>query len=125
MGGFQSIFFNTLTNATTGVGGFEPEVLDYAFSIRQIITTSELMSPRIKIGAAPDFKGPVQHVLAEYDYPVCRGDCKLLYGLETLYPKALDRNITMQYGNGHALTMHKMEGLGYQATFDWLDRNGL
>lgn len=125
LGGFQTIFFNTLTNGTTGIGGFAKEVLDYAFSIRQTITTSELMSPRIKVGAAPEFKGPVQHVLAELDFPVCRGDCKLPYDLEKLYPSAIDRNIQMQYGNGHALTMHIKASLGYQATFEWLDRSGL
>lgn len=45
LGGFQTVFFSTQADATTGIGGFDTEVLDYAFSIRQTITTSEILPP--------------------------------------------------------------------------------
>lgn len=128
-GGLQNIFFSTRGNAATGTGGFEPEVMNYAYSIRQTITTSELMVPRINVGRAEDFAGPVQFVLAEWDFGTCRGDCRL--GIdpatvkETLYPKATDIDISLQEGFGHALTMHRGADLGYKATLEWLKGNGL
>lgn len=126
--GFQTIFFSTQADATTGTGGFDRGVLDYAFSIRQTITTSEFLPPTINLGAAPDFKGPLQFMLAEFDFPVCRGDCRIPFDLaffKNLYPNATDINIYTQKGNGHALTLHRKANSGYKATLDWLDGNGL
>ena len=127
LSGFQTVFFSTQANTTTGTGGFDTEVLDYAFSIRQTITTSEFLPPTIDLGAAPDFKGPLQFMLAEFDYPVCRGDCRLSFDpvfFQSLYPNATDIDIYTQEGNGHALTLHRKANTGFKATLDWLDRNG-
>ena len=127
LGGFQTVFFSTQADDTTGIGGFDMEVLDYAFSIRQSITTSEFLPPLVNLGAAPQFEGPLQFMLAEFDYPVCRGDCNIPFDRATfqkLYPKAKDIDIYTQQGNGHALTMHRKANWGYKATLDWLDRNG-
>ena len=127
LGGFQTVFFSTQADATTGIGGFDKEVLDYAFSIRQTITTSEFLPPVLNLGAAPLFEGPLQFMLAEFDFPICRGDCNIPFDpatFEKLYPKAKDIDIYTQKGNGHALTMHRKANLGYKATLDWLDRNG-
>ena len=56
----QTGFFSTQANATTGIGGFEEEVLDYAFSIRQTVTGAEIVSSsQLDLGAAESFKGPV------------------------------------------------------------------
>jgi hypothetical protein len=81
----------------------------------------------VNLGAAPQFEGPLQFMLAEFDYPVCRGDCNIPFDpamFQKLYPKAKDIDIYTQQGNGHALTMHRKANLGYKATLDWLDRNG-
>ena len=123
----QTGFFSTQADAATGIGGFDTEVLDYAFSIRQSITTSEFLPTLLNLGAAPRFEGPLQFMLAEFDYPVCRGDCRIPFDRATfqeLYPKAKDIDIYTQPGNGHALTMHRKANLGYKATLDWLDKNG-
>ena len=128
LGSFQTVFFSTQADATTGIGGFDKEVLEYAFSIRQTITTSEFLPPPVNLGAAPHFEGPLQFMLAEFDYPVCRGDCNIPFDPATfrkLYPKAKDIDIYTQQGNGHALTMHRKANSGYRATLDWLDKNGL
>ena len=125
--GFQTVFFSTQANATTGTGGFDTEVLDYAFSIRQTITTSEFLPPTVNLGAAPGFKGPLQFMLAEFDYPVCRGDCRIAFDRDffrSLYPNAKDVDIYTQRGNGHALTLHRGASLGFKVTLDWLDSNG-
>lgn len=82
----------------------------------------------MNLGAALQFDGPLQFVVAEFDYVVCRGDCNLPFDLATfrsVYPKATDIDIYTQNGTGHGLTMHRKANLGYRATLDWLDRNGL
>lgn len=125
----QSGFFSTQANTTIGVGGFESGLLEYAFSIRQTVTTTEWVSPfQLNQGVAPDFEGPLQFVVAEFDFLVCRGDCNLSFDPTTfkaLYPRAKDIDIYMQQGTGHGLTMHRKANLGYKATLDWLDKNGL
>ena len=126
--GLQTTFFSTQANATTGVGGFDTQVLDYAFSIRQTVTTSEWLQFPVTLAAAPQFEGPLQFMLAEFDFPVCRGDCRLSFDLASFqnsYPKATDIDIYTQQGTGHALTMHRKANLGYKVTLDWLDKNGL
>ena len=127
LGSVQTGFFSTQADATTGIGGFDPEVLDYAFSIRQTATTSEFIQFAVNLEPATQFKGPLQFMLAEFDFPICRGDCKLPFNPPTfrkLYPKATDIDIYTQSGNGHALTLHRKANLGYKATLDWLDKNG-
>ena len=119
---FQTAFFSTRADPTTGIGGFDTEVLDYAFSIRQTSTTSEFLGFQVpNLGAALQFGGPLQFVVAEFDYAICRGDCNLPFDLATF------QNIDTytQNGTGHGLTMHRKANLGYKATLDWLDRNGL
>ena len=125
--GLQTTFFSTEANASTGIGGFDTQVLDYAFSIRQTVATSEWLQFPVTLGAAPQFQGPLQFMLAEFDFGVCRGDCRLAFDLASLqgsFPNATDIDIYTQPGSGHALTMHRKANLGYEATLDWLDRNG-
>lgn len=124
----QTVFFSTQADATTGIGGFDTEVLDYAFSIRQTITTPEFVQFGVNLDPASHFKGPLQFMLAEFDFAICRGDCRLHFDLATfrkLYPKAKTIDIYTQKGSGHALTMHRKANLGHKATLDWLDKNGL
>ena len=126
--GLQTSFFSTQANAATGIGGFDTELLDYAFSIRQTVTTSEIIQFAVNLDPAPQFEGPLQFMLAEFDFPICRGDCRLPFDPATfrkLYPRAKKIDIYTQQGNGHALTMHRKANLGYKATLDWLDKFGV
>jgi hypothetical protein len=129
MPSLQSGFFSTFANKTAGVGGFEPELLKYAFSVRQPITVNDFTTPALlDLGIAADFNGPVQFVLAEFDYVVCLGDCRSVYDptmVEVFFPKASNVSFYMQEGTGHGLTMHKGANVGYKAMFDWLQSNGL
>lgn len=125
----QSGFFSTRGDAASGIGGFDPKLLDYAFSIAETFTAHEMVSARL-VGAVegPDFGGPVQFVVAELDYAVCKGDCKGLIDIpkaKKLYPKSPAVDVYFHPGNGHALTMHKKANIGYKATLDWLAKVGL
>ncbi|KIW48442.1 uncharacterized protein PV06_01024 [Exophiala oligosperma] len=78
---------------------------------------------------ATDYKAPIQFLLAEYDFLLCGGNCVNNYN-ETLlrqvyYPSVSDFNITIQEGAGHGLTLHTNARKGYQAQFDFFDKNGL
>lgn len=67
-------------------------------------------------------------MLAEFDTGICGGDCKGTYDINFLkgaYPQAKSPEVYIQPGAGHGLTLHKNAGAGYQATFDYLGRNGL
>lgn len=124
----QSGFFSTFANKTTGVGGFEPELLDYAFTIRQPTGVSDWTTPSLLNIGVTDFTGPVQFMIAEFDYVVCLGDCKGVYDeemIKRLFPNASDVNFHIQEGSGHGLTMHKGANVGYKVSLDWLDANGL
>ncbi|KAL9594912.1 MAG: hypothetical protein Q9219_006767 [cf. Caloplaca sp. 3 TL-2023] len=127
----QAGFSSTRANTSTGTGGFEEEVLDYAYSIRQTAGVTEFLSllgGQLDLGPAVDFKGPVQFVLAEHDFLSCEGDCNGALDmdlLETLYPKAKNISTFIQRGTGHGLTLHKGAKLGYKASLDWLHENGL
>ena len=125
--GVQTIFFSTKQDLESGVGGFDNKILEYAYDIRQTITAAEFVPAPLKQGPAKEFKGPLQFMLAEFDYPVCRGDCNVVDRelLKSLYPGATDIDVYTAKGNGHALTMHRDATVGYQATFDWLAKNGL
>ena len=126
----QAGFFSARANATARLGGFEPALLAYGFAIRQPATVAEwLGGANLNLGAAPGFRGPLQIVLAEFDFPVCRGDCRTAYSLDALrkaYPNVkAPIDVYVQPGTGHGITLHRGARVGYQATIDWLDRNGL
>ncbi|KAG8531262.1 uncharacterized protein KY384_004620 [Bacidia gigantensis] len=112
--GFQSLFFSPKTNTTSGIGGFDKEVFDYAFSIRQTITTTELLAPQASLGPALQFEGPVQ------------ADCGVDFEMgREVWPRAKKVEVYTQPGNGHALTLHRRADVGYKATFDYLEKMGL
>ncbi|KAL8830100.1 MAG: hypothetical protein Q9191_001624 [Dirinaria sp. TL-2023a] len=126
----QANFFSTRRNTSTGIGGFDPKLLDYAYSIRQTLTGAEIasLSQVLTPGPAKGFKGPLQFVLAQFDYAVCAGDCSDAVNTEALkklYPDARKIDTFMQPGTGHGLPFHKGANLGYQASLEWLNKNGL
>lgn len=127
----QTNFFSSRVNETTNIGGFEPEVLKYAFSIRQPVTTAQLGSATVALErhpTAPNFKGPVLFMCGEFDFLICLGDCRNSYDmaqLNAVYPQAKSVEVYLQPGTGHALPFHNDAQLGFQHTFQWLDANGL
>ncbi|KAE9364193.1 alpha/beta-hydrolase [Stipitochalara longipes BDJ] len=122
--GIQNIFFGG--DPTTA---FTPELLDYGNSIKQPVPIGEFASAFWLIGnQGSSFKGPVQYLLPELDFYVCRGDCKGLANLTTLwqtYPNAADIKVNIQPNTGHALPLHNNATAGFQLTFDFLDTHGL
>ena len=126
----QTGFFSTLRDNTAGIGGFEPHVLDYAFSIRATASVGEFTSMQNSsiIGPALDFTGPLQFFVGEFDFLACDGDCEGLdntAALSALYPKVKDLNVSIQPGTGHGLTLHRGAAKGYETLFAWLHSNGL
>jgi pimeloyl-ACP methyl ester carboxylesterase len=124
-------FFSSKVDKTSGLGGFDPNLLDYAWDIRQPITVTELGTGGLLLfnnPVAPGFKGPVQFMAGEYDFLICGGDCKGTFTqeiLDTMYPMAKDVEVHLQPGTGHGLPFHYGAKTGFQATFDFLANNGL
>ena len=122
--GIQTVFFGG--NPATA---FTKEQIDYGNAIKQPIPVGELASSYSLVGVpGPDFKGPIQYMLPEFDFFVCGGDCKGAYSLTQpngMYPDASALEVYIQPKTGHALPLHTNATAGFQVSFDFLDRNGL
>jgi pimeloyl-ACP methyl ester carboxylesterase len=122
--GIQNIFFGGDPKTA-----FTQELLDYANDIKQPVPIGELASAFWLIGNyGPSFKGPVQYLLPEFDFYICRGDCNGLANVTTLaqtYPNATAIEVAIQPNTGHALPLHNNATAGFQLTYDFLARHGL
>ena len=122
--GIQAVFYG----GQPGVA-FTKELLDYGNAIKQPAPVGELTSSYQFVGVpGPDFKGPIQFMMPEFDFFICGGDCKNTYSLDQLhdlYPKASGIEVYIQPNTGHALPLHNNATAGFQASFDFLARHGL
>ncbi|KAH7086078.1 Alpha/Beta hydrolase protein [Paraphoma chrysanthemicola] len=122
--GIQNIFFGGNTSTA-----FTPELLAYGDSIKQPVPIGEFASAFWLLGKVGlGFKGPVQYLLPERDFYICRGDCKDLAKVEELkatWPNASAIEVVIQPNTGHALPLHKNSTAGFQLSYDFLGRNGL
>lgn len=122
--GIQNIFFGG--NPKTA---FTPELLEYGHSLKQPVSVGEFASPSSIIGRyGPSFTGPVQYLLPEFDFYICRGDCKGVANetiLAQTYPNASTIEVVIQPNTGHALPLHLNATAGFQLTYDFLDKHGL
>ncbi|KAH8708375.1 Alpha/Beta hydrolase protein [Phaeosphaeriaceae sp. PMI808] len=122
--GIQNIFFNG--NPKTA---FTPELLDYGNEIKQPVPIGEFASAFWLLGNyGPSFKAPVQYLLPEYDFYICRGDCNGLANVTKLaetFPNATAIEVAIQPNTGHALPLHNNATAGFQLTYDFLARHGL
>lgn len=122
--GIQNIFFGG--NLKTA---FTPELLTYGTSIKQPAPIGEFASAGSIVGLyGPSFKAPVQYLLPENDFYICRGDCKGVVNetlLHQTYPNATTIEVVIQPNTGHALTLHNNATAGFQLIYNFLERNGL
>ncbi|KAL7942555.1 hypothetical protein V8C42DRAFT_359998 [Trichoderma barbatum] len=122
--GIQNIFFGG--NPKTA---FTAELLDYGISIKQPVPIGEFASAFSLIGnPGPSFRAPVQFLLPEFDFYICRGDCRGLANVTALnetYPHATDIDVAIQPNTGHALPLHNNATAGFQLTFDFFSKHGL
>ncbi|KAF2167136.1 hypothetical protein M409DRAFT_66194 [Zasmidium cellare ATCC 36951] len=122
--GIQNIFFGGDPKTA-----FTPELLEYGNKIKQPVPIGEFASAFSLIGnPGPSFRGPVQFLLPEFDFYICRGDCKGLADVKILnqtYPNAAAIEAAIQPNSGHALPLHNNATAGFLLTFDFLARHGL
>ncbi|KAL3481696.1 hypothetical protein BJX99DRAFT_243412 [Aspergillus californicus] len=118
----QQIFFKK--------GFFEPEMLEYAETIKETGTVGEFVSlGGLLGGSAEGYTGALLFALGEYDFAVCAGNCTESYDLDAIkanvFPNATDVDVHIQPGSGHALTMHSNATGHFEAIFGYLGENGL
>ncbi|OAA58483.1 hypothetical protein SPI_06556 [Niveomyces insectorum RCEF 264] len=122
--GIQNIFFGG--NPATA---YTPELFDYGVSLKQPVPVGEFASAfHILNRPGGSFKAPVQFVLPEADFYVCRGDCNNYTNTEQLrafYPNATYLDLVLQPNTGHALPLHNNATAGFQLSFDFLGKHGL
>ena len=128
---YQTGFFSSRVNTTSHIGGFQPKMLEYAYSIRQPTAEAEMGSGIVgylEHPTASEYTGPVQLVVGEFDWIVCLGDCRNTYNatqVEQMFPKAKDVGVHLQPGTGHGLLFHNNASSAFKASFDWLSSNGV
>ncbi|OQN96481.1 hypothetical protein B0A48_17537 [Cryoendolithus antarcticus] len=123
--GIQNVFFGG--NITTA---YTPALFEYGNAIKQPVPIGEIASSwRILNNFAPNFTKPIQFLLPEKDFYICRGDCVGLTNATdlraTTYPNASAIEVVIQPNTGHALPLHNNATAGFQLTFDFLKSNGL
>jgi hypothetical protein len=122
--GIQNIFFGG--NPDTA---FTPELLNYGDSIKQPVPIGEFASAFWLLGNyGPSFKAPVQYLLPEFDFYICRGDCNGIANITQLYetyPNAMDIKVDIQPNTGHALPLHRNAIAGFQLIYAFLGSHGL
>ena len=123
--GVQSVFFggNTSTAFTT-------ELLAYGNSIKQPLPVGEIASAFwLLANPASNSTSPVLYQLPEFDFYVCRGDCKGLADegalRERYHPRASAVEVAVQPNMGHALPLHRNATGSFGVVFGFLGRNGL
>ncbi|KAF3044123.1 hypothetical protein E8E12_010084 [Didymella heteroderae] len=122
--GIHNIFFGGDSESA-----YTPALLDYGVEIKQPVPIGELASAFLLVGIyGPSFTAPVQYLLPEFDFYICRGDCKGVANmtlLEQTYPNASAIEVVIQPNTGHALPLHNNATAGFQLIYDFLDRHGL
>lgn len=122
--GIQNIFFGGDPETA-----FTPELLNYGNAIKQPVPVGEFASAFWLLGNyGPSFKAPLQYLLPEFDFYICRGDCNGLANVTALaetYPNATAIEVAIQPNTGHALPLHNNATGGFQLTYDFLDRHEL
>jgi pimeloyl-ACP methyl ester carboxylesterase len=108
---------------------FTPALLEYGNAIKQPVPVGELASAFwLQNVFAPSLRVPVQYLMAENDFYICRGDCKGLTseeGLRKMYPVATAVELAVQPNTGHAFPLHNNATAGFQLIYDFLGRSGL
>lgn len=89
------LVLRTISNVQTVFlhqGNFDPKLLKYADNIKQLTTVGEYDSDtELNLRYGPAFKGPLQCMEAEFDFPNCDGGCKNTHdvaSLKQIYPHA-------------------------------------
>jgi pimeloyl-ACP methyl ester carboxylesterase len=123
--GVQSVFFGGNTSTA-----FTPELLAYGNSIKQPLPIGEIASAFWLLGnPASNSTSPVLYQLPEFDFYVCRGDCKGLADEDVLremyHPNSSAVEVAVQPNMGHALPLHRNATGSFEVVFGFLGRNGL
>jgi pimeloyl-ACP methyl ester carboxylesterase len=123
--GVQSVFFGGDVSTA-----FTPELLAYGNIIKQPLPIGEIASAFWLLTNPPsNSTSPVLYQLPEFDFYVCRGDCKGLADeavlKEMYHPKSSDVEVAVQPNMGHALPLHRNATGSFDVVFGFLGRNGL
>jgi pimeloyl-ACP methyl ester carboxylesterase len=123
--GVQSVFFGGNTSTA-----FTPELLAYGNSIKQPLPIGEIASAFLLLANPPsNSTSPVLYQLPEFDFYVCRGQCKGLADeavlKEMYHPNSSAVEVTVQPNMGHALPLHRNATGSFEVVFGFLGRNGL
>jgi hypothetical protein len=94
------------------------------FSLADLPTSGMILAP------APNYSGPIQVMIGQYDFTFCAGDCSKIDAVttglaQTFYPsaKAFDGHIVAD--SGHCINNHYAAPQAFKATLAFLKEQGL
>lgn len=109
---------------------FDPNVLVAATAAKQTLTLGELFTNGQFVQPAPEFAGPIDVVIGQYDLPFCQSNClipdnKAVAVKGVLYPNAAaGSTYYVAEGAGHGLNLHYSAPQAYQQIFKFIASNG-
>ena len=105
-------------------------VFQRQFDTRQTTIFGELLTFGSTVGPRPNFTGPVDVVLGQYDYIFCTGNCSYPTNqaqtfVNALFPASLKKGTYLQPDSGHLVAQHYTANQGFAHSLNFLKSSGL
>lgn len=105
-------------------------VFERQFDTRQTTVFGELLTFGSVIAPQPEFIGPVDVVLGQYDYIFCTGNCSYPVNqaqtfVNALFPASLRKGTYLQPDSGHLIAQHYTARQGFAHSLNFLRASGL
>ncbi len=100
------------------------------FETRQTIAYGEVLTLGTMVAPQPEYTGPVDVVLGQYDYISCTGNCSYPANqaqafVNALFPKSVSKGTYLQPEAGHLNALHYTAAQGFAHSLDFLRDSGI
>ncbi|KAL8848315.1 MAG: hypothetical protein Q9221_006669 [Calogaya cf. arnoldii] len=109
---------------------YDGKIFQRQFETRQTTVFGELLTFGSVVAPQPSFKGPVDVVLGQYDYPFCGGNCshpidQAQTFVNALFPASGSKGAYLQPRAGHLVAQHYTAAQGFAHSLTFLKHSGL
>lgn len=110
--------------------GYDQKVFQRQFDTRQTTIFGELLTFGSVTMPQPNFTGPVDIVLGQYDYIFCTANCSYPTDqaqkfVNAFFPASLKKGTFLQPNSGHLVTQHYTASQGFAHSLGFLKNSGL
>ncbi|KAL8897927.1 MAG: hypothetical protein Q9207_006958 [Kuettlingeria erythrocarpa] len=109
---------------------YDPKIFQRQFETRQTTVFGELLTFGTVVAPQPNFTGPVDVVLGQYDFPFCTGNCshpadQAQTFVSALFPASRSKGAYLQPRAGHLVAQHYTAAQGFAHSVKFLKDSGL